>query len=139
FYRNQFILADDRLTLDYRGNTIDTTTKARIKVATIKSRNERTFSAPPYIVNKRAATFGKYLFVHAGLIGRYEPEDVWETASIIDVYDLKSKTYAFSFYVNDENGEKMTDFKVDGKLLIALFGRNIAVYSINSIYYQHLL
>lgn len=47
-YRNQYIVSSPDLTLDYRGNTIDTVSRAQIKLAKLKNNsNMQTFSKPP--------------------------------------------------------------------------------------------
>lgn len=130
FYRNEFIVADTLLNLNYRGHTIDTTTHVNIKVAYIKSRKESKLSTPPYVVNKNTATFNNYLFVHAGLIGKYEDEQAWQSASIVDVYDLLNKTYGFSFYLEDIAKNKVSDFKIEGALLVTINGHYLSTYQL---------
>ncbi|MFC5683605.1 DoxX family protein [Flavobacterium sp. MAHUQ-51] len=132
YYRNQFIVADSLLNLDYRGHTIDTTTRAKIKVRYIKSHQMSKFSAPPQLVNKNSSSYGKYLYVNAALIGKYEPEEMWKTASIIDVYDLVNQSYQYSFYVDDQKNKKMSDFKVWNNLLIGIRGNHLFSYRFKS-------
>ncbi|WP_413999293.1 MauE/DoxX family redox-associated membrane protein [Flavobacterium sp. W1B] len=128
YYRNQFILADRKLTKIDDGHTIDTISKAQIKVTYNSSTKERQMVSPPLTVNKGTATFGNYLFVNSGLMGRYEPEDHWKRASVIDVYDLAKKTYAFSFYIPNKGKKRMTDFRVYGNLLVCLTDNIITTY-----------
>jgi uncharacterized membrane protein YphA (DoxX/SURF4 family) len=128
YYRNQYLVIDTNLKLNYIGHTIDTTSRARIKVAYIHSRNQSKLSAPPLLVNKGTSTYGNYLFVNAGLMGLYEPEEMWRTASIIDVYDFRHKRYDFSFYINNEEQHKMEHFQVVDNLVVALIGHKIVTY-----------
>lgn len=128
YYRNEFIVADSLLNLDYRGHTIDTTTRAKIKVSYIKSHQMSKFSAPPQIVNKTGSSFGRYLYVNAALMGKFEPEEMWNTASIIDVYDLVNQSYQYSFYVDDKKDKKMSDFQVWNNLLIGIRGNYLFSY-----------
>ncbi|MBD0724767.1 hypothetical protein B6A10_06205 [Flavobacterium sp. L1I52] len=132
YYRNEFIVADSLLNSDYIGHTIDTTTKAKIKVSYIKSHQMSKFSAPPQIVNKTSSSFGRYLYVNAALMGKYEPEEMWTTASIIDVYDLVSQSYQYSFYVDDQKNKKMSDFQVWKNLLIGIRGNHLFSYRFKS-------
>lgn len=138
FYRNQYIVADDDLTLDHFGKTIDTISRAQIKVGTIASKNQRKLAAPALIVNKSSATYGNYLFVNSKPIGRLEPIEVWEQASIIDVYDLTGNTYEFSFYVYDIGKDKLKRFQVLDDKFIGLIGDHIVIYQLDGERFKNL-
>ncbi|TDE51271.1 DoxX family protein [Flavobacterium sp. GT3P67] len=129
-YRNQYVVADKDLKLQFRGNTIDTTSKAKIKVTYISSRKESKLSSPVRTVNRSTATFGSKLYINSGLIGKYEPEKIWKNSSIVDVYDIESKSYSHSFYVYDKMDEKMREFRVDNTLFIGLVGNYLEVYTL---------
>jgi hypothetical protein len=133
YYRNQYIVADSKLNLIHRGNTIDTTTKANIKVAFIKDRNEKKFSAPPMTVNKNAYVYKGLLFVNAALMGKYESEKMWKQASIIDVYDYKNRSYVVSFYVYNIDGERLTDFAIQGNNFYGIVGSHLVSYKMSNI------
>ncbi|WP_163399690.1 DoxX family protein [Flavobacterium fluviatile] len=109
-YRNQFIVTDPVLNLDYRGKTIDTISKAQIKVTTVASRQEMKFSAPPVIVNKTSAVCKNLLFVNSAQLGKYEPAEMWKDASVIDIYDLNTNSYQGSFYIYHIKKEKLKNF-----------------------------
>ena len=130
-YRNQYIVADDDLQLDHFGKTIDTVSQAQVQVARIASKNRRELAAPPLMVNKYSATYGNYLFVNANLIGRHEPTEMWEIASIIDVYNIVENTYQFSFYIQDIGNEKLKNFQVHNDKLIGLIGNHIVIYQLD--------
>lgn len=115
----------------YRGNTIDTISKAQISIAEVKSRGEKKMSKPPLIVNKGSAVDNGLLFVNAGIIGRYEPESMWNEASIIDVYSLKKRSYISSFYIYDVDGSKLRSFIVRGNKLYGIIGSHIVSYKIS--------
>jgi uncharacterized membrane protein YphA (DoxX/SURF4 family) len=136
YYRNEYLVSNVSLNTVDRGHTIDTISRAQIKVAHIRSNNQNKLAAPPLVVNKRAATFANYLFVHAALMGRYETEAMWDKASIIDVYDFIENTYLFSFYVPDLLDQKMTDFRVIDDVFVALYDHSIVTYKIRSNFYK---
>ncbi len=127
-YRNQYLQIDSLLHKTATGKTIDTVSKAHLKVAYIASKKESKLAAPPLVVNKNAFSSGKYLFVSAGLMGKYEDRDSWDTSTVIDVYDLTNRTYALSFYITDYKNQKMTDFMIDHDLLVAVIGPNVVTY-----------
>ena len=131
-YRNQYTVADSMMNVKYRGNTIDTISKAQISVAEVKSRGEKKMSKPPLIVNKGSAVDNGLLFVNAGLIGRYEPESMWNDASIIDVYNIKKRSYISSFYIYDVEGSKLRSFIVRGNKLYGMIGNHIVSYKISN-------
>ncbi|MFV8326856.1 MauE/DoxX family redox-associated membrane protein [Flavobacterium sp. ZS1P14] len=132
YYRNQYLITDSHLDLDYVEHTIDTISRAQIKVAYIHSRKQSKLSAPPLLVNRGTATYGNYLFVNAGLMGLYEPEEMWRTASIIDVYDFLHKRYDFSFYIDNQDQKKMEYFQVKDDLVVALIGHKIVTYRLHT-------
>lgn len=131
YYRNQFFYADSNLNLLYRGKTIDTISMAQIKVAKITSTGERTMSAPPLYVNKRACANSKYLFVQSALCANNETEYMIKDVSTIDVYAVADGKYQFSFYLPDFRGHKVRDFKVYGKSLYALYDHYLYKYRLN--------
>jgi len=131
-YRNEFVVADSNLSLQYRGNTIDTVTHAHLKFSKINDGTVKTFSEPPLIVNKTSATNGKYLFVHSALPGQYESMDMWKQASIIDVYDLTQKSYLASFYIYHDKGKSMRSFIVKGHYAYVLIGSKLIRYKLRN-------
>ncbi len=131
FYRNQYIVADNDLRLDRFGKTIDTISRAQVQVGTIASKNQRQLSAPAQVINRYSATYGKHLFVNSKLPGRLEPIEMWNQASVIDVYDLTKNIYQFSFYVDDIDQDKLKKFKVLNDKFIGLIGNHIVVYQLD--------
>ncbi|MCL6461300.1 MAG: hypothetical protein I4O51_05455 [Flavobacterium micromati] len=132
-YRNQFIVADQRLNLDYRGKTIDTISKAQIKVATVKSRNEIKLATPPLIVNKTSAVCKNLLFVNSALLGKYEPKEMWNQASVIDIYNLNSNSYQGSFYIYNIKNNKLKNFFILGDNFYGFVGQHLVHYKLSEI------
>lgn len=130
YYRNEFIVANKNGFLDYRGHTIDTITKAKVKVAYLKNNKGRKMSAPPLIVNSSAAVFGKLLFVNSRIQGRFENEKLWKEASVIDVYNLQKNTYLFSFPIYEIGNKKLLSFCVSPTHLYALIGNELVVHEL---------
>ncbi|OOG75430.1 MauE/DoxX family redox-associated membrane protein [Flavobacterium sp. A45] len=130
-YRNQYTVADANLTIDYRGNTIDTISHANLNIVSIKSRNQKKMGKRPLLVNKDCAVFNNLLFVNSGIPGRYENIKVWKQASIIDLYDLTGNSYILSFYIYNEENAKMKSFVVQDSVLYALIGNRIVRYNLS--------
>lgn len=136
-YRNQFIVTDKNLNLTYRGNTIDTISKAKLDIVNIKSHNEKKLGKRPLVVNKNAAVYNNLLFVNSGIPGRYESLTMWKQASIIDVYNLSDKSYITSFYINDINSAKLKSFIVHKNQLYALIGNYLVQYQLTKTINKH--
>ncbi|MBP2283060.1 putative membrane protein YphA (DoxX/SURF4 family) [Flavobacterium sp. CG_23.5] len=130
YYRNQFIVADKNMKDLYRGNTIDTTSFAKIKVATL-SNGDRKMAEPPLMVNKLSSTSGNQLFVNSNLRGRFESLTLWKQTSVIDVYDLKNNVYDYSFYVYHLNEKKPQAMYAVKNRIYFLFEKTLVVYQID--------
>lgn len=136
-YRNQFTRINRNLKIRSRSTTIDTITQAQISIASLKNGKQKKLAKPALMVNKSAAVYGGLLFVHSGILGRYEPEDMWEVASIVDVYNLEEGSYLTSIYIHDMNRKKMNSFVIAGNRLYALAGTQLAVYELDALITSH--
>lgn len=130
FYRNEFIVMNNSLKLSYRGNTIDTTTTAKLKIVTIEKSGDTKLEAPPVTVNRRSEIEGNLLFIHSLLRGQHESDKVWKAASAIDVYNLKSNTYLSSFYIYNDREEKLKEFMVTPTAVYAIVGSSLHKYDL---------
>lgn len=130
YYRNEFLTADKKMQLIKRGKTIDTVSKAEIKVAQL-SQGEREMSKPPLIINKASAVFGNLLFIKSKRIGRYEDEKILRDASILDVYNLNDGSYISSVYIYHINGMEMSSFKVVENRIYAISGHFLTVIKLH--------
>lgn len=127
-YRNRFVVADQKAKLIARGHTIDTTNRAQIKVAQLKG--IRKMAAPPLSVNTLSATYNNLLFVNSALRGKFDSKKAWQSASTIDVYDILTTNYLFSFYIAGIEGKKMTSFIVTPERIFCLIDTQLVSYSI---------
>lgn len=130
YYRNEFTVAGKDLKIDYTGHTIDTTSKAKIKVTAVKGGRGKTMSAPPLVVNAHGSVFKNLLFVNSRIMGRYENKKRWEHSSVIDLYDFNRHSYLLSFPIYNIEGDKLKSFIVTDTHLYALVGNAVAVYEL---------
>lgn len=130
-YRNQFICMDTNLNVLYRGKTIDTISHAQIKVASNKAGNEITLATPPLMVNKKSCISGNWIFINSDLKANNEQRKVFDEFSVIDVYAAANGKYSFSFYLPRYAKQKMRDFRVFGKTLVAMHDRYVLTYQLN--------
>src|SRR5690606_28820448 len=96
---------------------------------TIKSENSKTLSSPPFFVNTRSSTSGNGLFVNSDMLAKNDHKDAFKSGSVIDVYDLQTGMYHFSFYIYHYwNTKRMIEFRVAGNKLVVLYDRLIRVF-----------
>lgn len=131
YYRNQYTVTDSSLNLLYRGNTIDTTSRAKIKIEYVKKKKQRKFSAPPFLVNRLSKIHHNLLFVNSTLPGKYDEMKMWKSANIIDVYNITTKSYLMSFYIYKVDGDTIDDFIVTDTHLFSIMGTKIVSYSLS--------
>ena len=131
FYRNQYIESNNDLTHISRHRTIDTTSKAKIKIASINSQNSKTLAVPPVVVNKRSSVSGDWLYIQSGLLADNQPANDQDFYEVIDVYHLPTHEYWFSFYLPFERGKHLSSFAVFGQTLVVLYEQYLFVYQIS--------
>ncbi len=134
-YRNEYLVIDDALKSKTIQNTIDNTNKVKIKTKFNEISKERRLASPPWTVNNRARTHREYLLINSALIGKFEPKEMWERASIIDVYNFEQDKYEFSFYLTNIMKSKMSDFIVNDDKLYAICGTYLSVYRLENDFY----
>jgi len=131
YYRNQFISLDTNFRVYYNGRTIDTISKPHIKIAEINDDRVMTMAAPPLRVNKGACLNGQWLMIHSGLLANNEEKNTFDSSAVIDVYAEKDGKYSFSFYISDNDNEKIKGFEAFKKELIVLYDHSLFVYRLN--------
>jgi uncharacterized membrane protein YphA (DoxX/SURF4 family) len=137
FYRNEYFVFDRKLELIKRLKTIDTVTKANIALQQIATTQQKKLNPNALVINKRATTYGNYLFVESDRLGKYEDDKSLERAAIIDVYNFELETYAFSFYIYNYKKYKLSSFRVKNALLYAMLGDHLLVYNLNPKYFDN--
>jgi hypothetical protein len=138
-YRNDFFVLDTNLVVQLHGQTIDTTSTAKLTVATITSTDEYTLASPPLLVNKRSCVSGQRLFVNSGVLSRNQLRNGFDAGEVIDVYDLRNGEYAFSFYIyNFWENKRMTDVGAYGSRMVVLYGNILRVFSLRPRYFPML-
>jgi hypothetical protein len=130
YYRNQFIVTDTSLVIDYRGYTIDTIKTAQVESAPIVSEGALRLSSPPRVTNRLHTTYKEWLFINSTLPARNENMKRFNEASVIDVYNLLSGDYQFSFHIYNRDGKKPKGFAIKNNYLYALFDNSLVVYTL---------
>lgn len=138
YYRNEFIVADSLMQLQLRGRTIDTVSKAKLKIVTMEGSGDTRLSAPPLTVNRQSAAEGGILFVNSMLRGRHESKKIWQTAGAIDLYDLNNGHYLASFYVYHADKQHLKEFTITKTAFYGIFGNSIHKYSFGAPLKKHI-
>jgi hypothetical protein len=129
FYRNEFLCADTSLNLLFKAHTIDTISRARIKVAEVFSDNSIKLSTPPFIVNSKSYVDGNKLYINSNIISDSESTEDFKNSSVIDVYDLELHgTYKHSFYIPFFNKKKVRTLAIENDLLVAIYDEYLVTY-----------
>lgn len=133
YYRNEFMTANTSGELVNRGRTIDTISRAKLKVSSLKNGKEYAMSSPSFVVNANATVFRNLLFVQSTVKGRYENDKLWQGSFIIDVYDLKSNAYVLSFPLYHTTSKVLNSLAVTDTHLYAIIGNDLVVYELKKI------
>lgn len=137
YYRNQYTVTDELLRLKYRGNTIDTTKRANLKVAYIRNSGQKKLASPGFVTNRSCALRNNLLFVDSALRGRYEPIEMWDISSIVDIYDTAQNEYVSSIYIYDYNESKIKDMIAHGNNLYVINGLGLQRYKLGQLLKEH--
>jgi hypothetical protein len=133
FYRNEFFTADKNGVLLKRGYTIDTISKAKIKVAVLREGKRLKMAAPPLIVNAKSTSRNNLLFIESKVKGSYEDDEMWKQASVIDVYNTKKNSYVLSFPIFGNHGDKLQSIFVTDSHFYAIVGTTLRMYRLHGI------
>lgn len=128
-YRNQYIVMDTNLNIEYRANTIDTFSRARVKIQKIESKDEILTASPPTNINNKSFVYNDTLYIQSNLLAKNELLQRFEQGSIIDKYALNNGTYIESFYIPNYRDRQLNDFIVTSSKIVALYNNTVVVYT----------
>lgn len=126
-YRNEFIVSDTNLNLEYRSNTIDTFKIANMKIANV-SDSRKMLASSGSVINKSSCVHENILYVESNVLSKNEPKDKFLTSSVIDAYLLDDHSYLYSFYIDEKN--KLTQFKVYNNEIFTISGDKLIILDI---------
>jgi len=126
-YRNEFLVMDKELNLLQKLHTIDTISRAQVKVRSLPDGRHK-MEAPPLQVNKTSVVHGRMLFNESNLMGKFESREMWQKAAIIDMYRTDKQEYLGSFYIYHRGKNKMSRMFATDRHLYILSGSEIVRY-----------
>jgi len=121
YYRNEYVILNNDLRITDKYRTIDTTTTAKIKLSAVKKNNQRSLATPPPIVNRRSISEGRWLYNQSKARAKNESQSHFKSGSVIDVYDLKTGIYTYSFYIPHIQKQALIDYRVKNNQLLVLY------------------
>lgn len=133
YYRNQVTVFDSTLTPILNVKTIDTVSKAQIKVSTFQKQGQlkAVLSAPPLRINASASINEGHIFVHSLRKADNESADSFEESSVIDVYSAINSRYLFSFYLPSHHGKKLRQFAVQNGIILILYEHHLLSFQLD--------
>lgn len=137
YFRGEYLCLDSNLDLCYRAKTIDTVSVAKLETDTVKggffskgSNRKVVQMAPPSFVHTYLCIDGPNLFVLSRLMADNERKEAHKSSQVIDVYELATGYYRYSFYIPKYRKAKLKQFQVTGNKIHALFGTSLVSYEI---------
>lgn len=137
FYSNRYFLISPSLEI-FERHTIDTVTEPSLDILHFKTLGKDKLKGNATRINEYASTYGNFLFIKSGRLGRYEKKKILEDASIIDVYDISRDEYKFSFYIYNQDDRKLTAFKVVRDKIYAIMEDRLVTFSLNEVIERNL-
>ena len=128
-YRNSFRVLDPELKLMYTGHTLDTISRAQLRIDSISKPGQHKLTGS-VLVNAGTYSHKGLLYVHSKVKGRYEPAKTWEQTETIDVYSLEDGSYRSSFYVYPVEEQRLTSFFVRDNHFYGFIGKDLVVYDL---------
>jgi hypothetical protein len=135
YYRNQYEVADRNLIYLQTGKSIDTISQAQIDVAYYKG-DDSYKKGKSTFVHKTGGIYGNQLYINSDRLGKFESEEVLNSASIIDQYDVEKGEYIHSFYFYHQPNQKLREIKVIRNTLIGMVGNQLLLQRIKPEYYN---
>ncbi|MCD9019954.1 hypothetical protein [Parachryseolinea silvisoli] len=132
-YKNEILIADTKLQNEYILNTIDTFKTPPITVSKVSDKSKFMLSSPQILVNGISCTSGDYIYIRSNLLAKNENKKNFIDNSTIDVYNVSSKKYEFSFYIPKHNSKEFIDYKIINEKIYALYEDRMIKYQINDI------
>ncbi|MEC7784436.1 MAG: MauE/DoxX family redox-associated membrane protein [Bacteroidota bacterium] len=133
-YRNNFLVLDTNLNLEYTGHTLDTITRVQLRIDSISKPGQHKLTGS-VLVNAGSYASGGLLYVHSKVKGYYEPAKTWDQTETIDVYDLKDGSYRSSFYVYPLKEQRLARFFVSAGRFYGFIGDQLAIYDLTPLLY----
>lgn len=129
-YFNRFLKLDTQLNLIKEYKTIDTFSFPLVSGGETHN-GVFTNTSPGFIINRTGCVGKGKLFIYSSLKADNESNNDFYRHEVIDMYDIASGKYQYSFYIPRMEGEKVTNMIVYGNDLIAFYMHTVVVVRLN--------
>jgi hypothetical protein len=133
FYKNEFVCIDTNLNVVRVGKTIDTTTVSSMKAGQVNTKSSGimiTNTVPKKQSNGFSCVDDGKLYNVSKLKADNQSQSDFSTNTSIDVYDIKSAKYLYSFEVPGYKSERLSRFRIINGILVALYKKHCVLYSL---------
>ncbi len=137
FYRGLVLCLDTNLNLKYKLKTIDTVTKAAIKIGLYKEKlkdgssiSRITQTTPTELTNRYLTTYEDKIYILSGLKADNDLTTEFNKNQPIDVYSINNGKYLYSFYIPKYKEQKVNFFQIKKNKIIAIFGTNLVTFDL---------
>jgi hypothetical protein len=130
YYRNQCLLLDTNLNLLRTIKTIDTTSIAKISIAS--DHGNITLSAPPPFVNATMCLHANKIYIRSVLSGDNEDPHIISKNNLVDVYSTIDGHCIETFYIPKPHEESLREMCIVNDKLVALYSHSYVAYNLNS-------
>lgn len=126
-YRNEYVVSDSNLNLEYRANTIDTFKRANLQIASVTN-SRKMLASRPSVVNKNSCVSGNMLYIESNILSKNEQKEEFMKSPVIDVYRLDDHAYLYSFYI--PNQHMMADFKIHENDIATITNKTLTIFEL---------
>lgn len=132
FYSNKFLVIDSNLKLLYTGHLIDTFHNYTARATAIPSAKGIyfTFTSPPKLLSWGSCVDNGRLYVGSRLQADNDTHDRFINSIILDLYDVKTTSYAGSLYLPALHGNRLVKFEVFNNRLFLIYTNQVVIYHI---------
>lgn len=116
--------------------TIDTITIPDFNISYLEKKQQLKMSKNGTMVHKFPVTSGDFLYISNDRMGKNERREMYREATIIDVYNLKTKTYHNSFYFYNYKNKPINQFYVQDGYIIGIGSNFLSIGKFNKMHYQ---
>lgn len=134
FYHNSYFVLDTSFLTVKRHRTIDTTTASNVLSKVIKSKNKTgiTNYSPANVTNRFATINNGRIHILSNLVSDNQSMDQFSKSTTVDVYEVQSGKYLFSYILPDCNNAKVREiFLTDDMSVISVYPDSIVKYKLN--------
>lgn len=127
FYRNEMITTDFNFRNIQRNRTIDSLSHMAIETKTLKNGQQKLVRSPS-VINSVQTVYGNKFYNVSNIRGKDESREILRNNYIIDVYNNQTKKYLYSFYIRNDNQDKIRGILSTKHYFYVLSGNKITKY-----------